>query len=350
VIVQAGPNIDGVNGGHNLPDFLPDYVVYDAKSTRSRPRLLFPDGSKPLALGYFDAHWRLDANHTQAAFAKRHAGAPSVTKKIAARPSEMAEGNGPESAARDIPKSKLPVPPGPPLPPIPTEFATAPDTQAGKAAREIAHRVGTFTNYRGKIPGATWTVDAASVWSIREADTCLAKLGELGVKVEPWTAKAALPTPVAVPVKLAAAVSGVTFRFMHAAPGVVISCELAERLLDIAKVVQAHGVSSVYVLSAYRDHPYTSFHTMGLALDLARFDTANGPLIVATDFLIDHDRETCAEPAAPPSEKDRTLHAIACELAASHRFSSVLTPNYNGGHRDHFHLDVRPNDPRLFVR
>jgi hypothetical protein len=41
---------------------------------------------------------------------------------------------------------------------------------------------------------------------------------------------------------------------------------------------------------------------------------------------------------------------IACEIGASKRFSSVLTPNYNEGHRNHFHLDVRPNDPRVFVR
>jgi enterochelin esterase-like enzyme len=344
VIVQAGPTIEGVNGGHNLPDFLPDYVVYDAKSTRSRPRLIFPDGSKPLEQGYFDAHWQLDPSHTQSALSKRR----SVQKPT--RGAVLAsEGNGPESADHDVPKSKLPVPAGPPLPPLPTQFKTAPDTQAGRAAREIARRVATYTNYRGKIPGATWTVDAASSWSIRESEDCLAALAQRGVQVEAW--KSALPTPVAVPVKLNAAVGGVMFRFMHAAPGVVISCELAERLVDVAKVVQAHGVQTVYVLSAYRDHPYPSFHTLGLALDLSRFDTAAGPLTVKTDFVIDHDHETCdATDSRLPNEKARTLRAIACELAASHRFSSVLTPNYNAGHRDHFHIDVRPDDPRLFLR
>jgi hypothetical protein len=28
----------------------------------------------------------------------------------------------------------------------------------------------------------------------------------------------------------------------------------------------------------------------------------------------------------------------------------VITPDYSEGHRDHFHVDVRPEDPRLFVR
>jgi predicted esterase len=337
VIVQAGPTIEGVNAGHNLPDFLPDYVIYDARSTRSRPRLLFPDGSKPLALGYFDEHWRLDPTHTQAT-------------ALHARPKRdaVAEGNGPESASHDIGKSKLPVPVAPEAPPPPTTFITDPGSQADKAAREIAHRVSTFTNYRSKIPGATWYVEPEHTWSIREAGACLEELGQKNVTVAAYSG--ALVTPVATPVSLHGAVAGVTFRFMHAGAGVVLSCELATHLVDIAEVVARHGVTIVYVLSAYRDHPYPSFHTLGLALDLSRFDTPSGPLTVQTDFLIDRDHETCSAEAHHGGPKDIALHEIACELASLRRFSSVLTPNYNAGHRDHFHLDVRPNDPRFFVR
>jgi enterochelin esterase-like enzyme len=349
VIVQAGPTLDGVNGGHNLPDFLPDYAVYDSKTTHARPRLLFADNNRPLALGYFDAHWQLDPSHTQAALSSKRSDPQPVRQQVA-------EGNGPESASHDVPKSKLPVPSAPPQPPLPSVFSTAPDTQAGKAAREIARRVATFMNYRSKIPGATWAVDDAAPWSIREQADCLSTLEQQGVSVEAWTGSK-LATPVATPVKLRSAVAGVTFRFMHAGAGVVISCELAARLLDLAGVLSRHGVHTAYVLSAYRDHPFPSFHTLGLALDLSRFDTDEGPLTVATDFVIDHDRETC-DPLAPVQNgvrdahgaKDRALRAIACELAALHRFSSVLTPNYNAGHRDHFHLDIRPDDPRFFVR
>ena len=149
---------------------------------------------------------------------------------------------------------------------------------------------------------------------------------------------------------LRAAVSRVPFKFMHGAAGAVISGELAARLRDLASVVAKHGVHTVYVMSAYRDHPYPSFHTLGLALDLSRFETADGPLVVKSDFVIDRARETCDEAAADPHDKHRLLHAIACDLAKSKRFSSVLTPNYNVGHRDHFHLDIRPDDPRFFLR
>jgi hypothetical protein len=152
-------------------------------------------------------------------------------------------------------------------------------------------------------------------------------------------------------VRVRAKVGGVDFRFMHAGPGVVVSCELAARLADVAQIVKKHGVHTVYVLSAYRDHPYTSFHTMGLALDLSRFDTDEGPLTVKTDFAMDRNRETCDSKFPPPhAKKAQKLLDIACDLASSHRFSSVLTPNYNAGHRDHFHLDIRPDDPRLFLR
>ena len=30
--------------------------------------------------------------------------------------------------------------------------------------------------------------------------------------------------------------------------------------------------------------------------------------------------------------------------------STVLTPAYSAGHRDHFHIDIRPDDARTFVR
>ncbi len=344
VIVQAGPTIDGVNGGHNLPDFVPDYVVYDNKTTRTRPRLLFTASQRPLSYGYFDASWRIDPTHARSV-------APAATSKptaVNAVP-RANEGDGPESADRSVPRSKLGVPAAPPQPAPPSAYAAGADTQAGQVAREISTRVQSFMNYRAKIPGATWAVDEASIWQIRDGETCLGALSALGVRVEPWPGK--LTTPVATPVRVRDEVQGVTFRFMHENARQVVSCELAVRLADIAAIVKKYGVHTVYVLSAYRDNPYPSFHTLGLALDISRFDTADGPLHVKTDFVIERNRETCDSKFPPPrAAKAQKLLDIACDLAASHRFSSVLTPNYNAGHRDHFHIDIRPDDPRFFVR
>ncbi len=63
VIVQAAPTVDGVRRGHNLPDFLPDYVIYDGGSTGARPRLV-PTKAPP-ARGFFDAHWQLPTDATR---------------------------------------------------------------------------------------------------------------------------------------------------------------------------------------------------------------------------------------------------------------------------------------------
>ncbi len=57
VIVQTAPTLEAVTRGHNLPDFVPDYVVYDATSARSRPRLV-PSAPPPVR-GYFDTRWAL---------------------------------------------------------------------------------------------------------------------------------------------------------------------------------------------------------------------------------------------------------------------------------------------------
>lgn len=58
VIVQSAPTIEGVKRGLNLPDFVPDYVVYDAASAAHRPRLV-PGKRAPLR-GFFGAAWEVE--------------------------------------------------------------------------------------------------------------------------------------------------------------------------------------------------------------------------------------------------------------------------------------------------
>jgi predicted esterase len=57
VIVQSAPTIDGVRRGLNLPDFVPDWVVYDASSAAARARLV-PGKRAPLR-GFFGSKWEL---------------------------------------------------------------------------------------------------------------------------------------------------------------------------------------------------------------------------------------------------------------------------------------------------
>ena len=93
----------------------------------------------------------------------------------------------------------------------------------------------------------------------------------------------------------------------------------------------------------------TDIATASAAVDMWRFTTDKQTLSVLQHFEPTVGVATCEAPRASTKEA-QTLRAIACDLAATHKLSSVLTPNYNVGHRDHFHLDMRPDDPRLFLR
>ena len=320
VIVQGGVTPSAVARGNNLPDFLPDYVVYDDRATARRERLAFNRG-RPLAHGYFDDAWQLRA-----------------------APDGAESGNDPSSESSFIP-STLPVPTAPPTPPRPTTFSAPPDDPAGVAARAIAQRVATFENFRAQAPGATWRVDRRSTWSIRSATECHRELQTRGLVFRP---RGDFPTPVPSPVEILGPIRGVWFRMMHEDRPLVVSCELASKLADFADVLRRHNVRGVDVMSAYRTRPRASFHTMGLALDVGRFWTDRGFLDVSNDFEITADEPTCD--GSTETRTGRQLRALACDLAKARLFQTLITPNYNEGHRDHWHLDIRPDDPRLFVR
>ena len=214
------------------------------------------------------------------------------------------------------------------------------------AARDIARRVRSFHSFRSEIPLGTWRTAPQSSWRVRNSARCLAAAERQQLAAAPLAR--VLTTPVPTPIVLTGAVAGVSFRPVQSDRAIELSCEMATRLPALAALLKQHGVRAVHVNSSYREQPRVSFHTFGLALDISGFETTAGPLVVATDFEATPDVKTCA--AKPTSERGRALLALACALSDSGMFSSVLTPNYNAGHRDHFHLDIRPDDARLFLR
>lgn len=212
-------------------------------------------------------------------------------------------------------------------------------------AGEIAQRVARFPNFRGAAAHGRWQESAERAWSIRDTAACHAALGALGV---PFEAMRTRQTPIPAPVRITGAIGGVTFRKLRGGR-LIVACELAARLPAIAAVLAEHDVREVRVLSAWRTEPSTSFHTMGLALDLHSFVRAEDTLVVERDYAIQHDTASC-EGDAPTGERAAALRAIACGLAESGVLSTVITPAYSPGHRDHLHVDARPDDRRLFVR
>jgi hypothetical protein len=309
--------------------------------TRDRQRLII---GRPSAKeeGFFDAHWRLPPRAATAA-------APPIPTEGDDGPTEGMLHTEPPLDTTFVPLwPVLPVrgviaPPGPPA-----TFAAADHDEAGVAARAIAAAVPTFHNYRGDIAGARWTGDAEA-WQVRNAAACLAALHDAGVPAHVYADPTRpLRTPVPTAVELDGPVGGIAFRD-HDAP-IRISCELALKLPRIAEILTHHDIVAVDVTSSYRDRPRESFHTFGMALDLGRFEKRDGTLLVVTrDAQGTPGAETCDAPP-PRAPRARELRVIACELAATHAFETVLTPNYNTGHRSHFHVDVRPDDTRTFVR
>jgi hypothetical protein len=254
------------------------------------------------------------------------------------------------------------------------------DEPAMVAAREIIRRSRRFINFRSAIPLGTWEVNPLFRWRVSPSEVCMAGLRAQGIAVEPLpevvparvastevppeaTVRPRFPTPT--PVLLRGPIEGVTYRSARK-NGVVVSCALAQRMVHLSKVVARHGVVQVNINSAYRRRPNTSFHTMGMALDIFRFmlrERVAAPdgsrsrwLSVARDFYVTPNHRTCDPKLFGPStpvganERSRRLLAIACALFETGQFSSVLTPNYNAGHRDHFHVDIRPDDPRIYIR
>lgn len=362
VLVHTGVTADAVARTRNLPDFVPDYVVYDRRSTATRPRLI-SGANRPLASGYFDRFWRLpeptSASVPEGGSAEAEEGEsaevlplpPGIT---AERMRELAIAVGappdfvlPRALFEQTPAPELDPGPVPAAPPRARRFLVPMEDPNGPIARMIARMVPGFYNYRAIIPGGLWETTPRAVWRIRPEADCLAALDEASIPYERVIEDLGTPTPT--PVRILGPVGGVGFSTVRPEDPIIISCEMAARLPVLARIARREGTRRIVILSSHRTAPRISFHRMGMALDIFSFETNRGRLSVNDHYLETPAHPTCEAPE-PEDWRAAALMRIACGLAESHRFSSVLTPNYNEGHRNHFHVDIRPDDDRIFVR
>jgi hypothetical protein len=211
--------------------------------------------------------------------------------------------------------------------------------------REIDRRVATFRAFRSEATLGEWRETPA--WNVRASDACLA--AARGLPIAPFTTEL---TPIPAPVRIDGPIGGVSFPKAREGAPLYVACELAVRLPQVAAVMRDHHVREAVVLSAWRRQPRTSFHTFGLALDLTRFTRDDGTVLdVERDFVRDETHHTCdGVDRSPQTDPAAALRSLACDLADRAGLSTVITPEYNEGHRDHFHIDVRPHDARQFVR
>jgi hypothetical protein len=177
--------------------------------------------------------------------------------------------------------------------------------------------------------------------------SCHAMLDTLGLE---WTA--ASPTQgIADPVRVQPAINGVTFHYSTNAPSAMLmDCELAVRLHELAGILAGFGIDDVTHLGIYNyrciggGDPDSgtctpSQHAYARAIDLHAFGAAGSDVEYDTvlDWIITSG-ESC--PFTTFSDEDRVLKEIACALWSEGTFQIVLTPNYNDAHRDHLHVDL----------
>jgi len=134
------------------------------------------------------------------------------------------------------------------------------------------------------------------------------------------------------------------------APQLVIDCSLAVSLDEVGHYLRALGIERATVISAYsvrnvRDTNVPSKHSYGLAVDISAFGTLRVDRDYETDLGDDVD---CI--GRPTTRAAAILKTLQCQLVRSGLFHLVLTPDYDGDHRDHFHLEVLPWSARTAIR
>jgi len=156
-------------------------------------------------------------------------------------------------------------------------------------------------------------------------------------------------------VTVATPINGISYRYFYndgPRESFAMHCELAHSLARAAPHLHARDVVEVLDIGVYNyrcigggeppDCPNgISQHAYAKAIDIAGFRTADDTYYsVNDDWVIDDDGEATCQ-AETDTDKDGWLHDVICALKGDGVWNIVLTPNYNDGHRDHFHVDLK---------
>jgi hypothetical protein len=136
-----------------------------------------------------------------------------------------------------------------------------------------------------------------------------------------------------------------------------MDCQLAVALVEARPIFRNLGITQLDYSAAYdyrnrRHSDQLSMHAAGLAIDVHAFHDGGREYLVARSF----ERRRGAwqslrlEPGwfqdcvgHPRTPGGRTLRRLACRIRLDEAFRIILTPDDNRDHRDHFHLEARPD-------
>jgi hypothetical protein len=214
---------------------------------------------------------------------------------------------------------------------------------ASQPASRPALAVGPAATRIGKLSGAQ----------------CLAELDRLGVPYRREPERSGIATPI----RLTGPVGGVLYRGQgrnpDATPFTLLDCRMGLALWELSAILRKHDVVEVHHYSIHRPrHRGKSVnsggrtgHRGGMAIDVAHLKLADGTMVsVLKDFKGRRRKAVCgpkADPGATPAAK--LMREIVCACDERRLFNVLLTPNHDYAHRNHFHMEVRPDGVRWFV-
>jgi hypothetical protein len=173
---------------------------------------------------------------------------------------------------------------------------------------------------------------------------CLDRLDDLGV---PY--RVAAPTRgVETPVEVEGPLGGVTYVPGGGRPRrLVLDCSLVYSLALAGPFFVAEGLTVAVYSDSYerrfvRGTRRWSKHSFGLALDVHRWQSPDDPARRLT--VLDHYETGLGRGrdclGRPGDARARSLRLLWCRLWRSELFRLVLDPDFDAGHRDHFHMQA----------
>jgi hypothetical protein len=207
---------------------------------------------------------------------------------------------------------------------------------------------------------ADWEDMPATKYGDLDREGCLLEADSRGIAYE---AVGEAPGVLA-PIRLTGPLNGVTYhtelpeKDRATSPFEVFDCRLVLALHDFGSILAAHDVDEAIIFSAWRppgkDWPEGKLgtrHPGALAVDIRTFKKRAGSsgdkdLVVSRDWTPARDKAPCGDKApaiAPDTSAAKDLRSIYCAASSARIFNSMLGPNYNKEHENHFHLEVTPD-------
>ncbi len=232
---------------------------------------------------------------------------------------------------------------------------------AGLASPGDASGFGGVPSRGAESPPIDPTTTPAYRYARLERFECEAELRRRGVPFAPVAEARGVLAPVRLTGPLHGVVihSGIRERDRATSPFEIFDCRLVLSLDDLTASLEKDGIVELVHMSAYRPPPprvlpegqLGTRHGGGLAIDIGSFTRRDGSVLsVERDFRGFVGGHTCGSSASPPPAHPAAveLRRIACEAADRRLFNVLLTPHYNGQHKNHFHFEVTPR-VRWFV-